>query len=87
MLHPAVPMERIFVPGKKVAERLLLDGIHRDGSRPPVAELQQPSTFVLADEAEACLAFSHVAVSRAEVAVEAAVGHCLPPAGLVNLRL
>ena len=67
-------------------ERLLLDGIHGDRRGTSVAELQQASAFVLADKAEAVLAFSDVAVARTEIAVETPVGHRLPPARLVNLR-
>ena len=72
---------------EKMVERLLLDRIHRHGGWPPVAELQQASAFILADEAEAALAFSDVAMPRTKVTVETAVGHCLPPARLVNLGL
>ena len=68
-----------------MVERLLLDGIHRERGGTAVAKLNQASGFVLADEAEAVLAFSDVAVARAEVAVETAVGHRLPPARLVDL--
>ena len=70
-----------------MVQRLLLDGIHRQRSGSAVAELNQPSAFVLADEAEAALAFADVAVPRAEVAMDAAVGHRLPPARLVDLGL
>ena len=73
--------------GEKVVERLLLDRVHGNGRGPPIAELQQASAFVLADEAEAVLAFSDVAVARAQIAVETPVGHRLPPARLVSLRL
>ncbi len=87
MLQPAVPIERIFVAGKEVVQRLLLDRIHGNRRGASVAELQQPSAFILADEAEAVLAFADVAMARAKIAVETPVGHGLPPAGFVNLRL
>jgi hypothetical protein len=70
-----------------VIERLLLDRIHRQRGRPSVAELNQPSAFVLADKAEAVLTFSDMAMARAKIAVETAIGHGLPPAGFVNFGL
>ena len=73
--------------GKKVVERLLLDGIHGKRGGAAVAELQEPSAFVLADEAEAVLAFSDVAVPRAKIAVETAIGHRSPTSGLRGRRV
>ena len=65
-------------------ERLLFDGIHRHGGGTAVAKLQQASAFVLADEAEAVLAFADVTVTRTEVAMQTAIGHGLPPTGFMN---
>ena len=68
-----------------MVERLLLDRIHGQRRRASVAELDQPSTFILADEAEAVLAFADVAMARAKVAVEAPVGHRSPTSELREL--
>src|ERR1019366_1545027 len=72
---------------EEVVEGLLLDRAHRDRGRPPVPQLQQSSALILADEAEARLSFPDVAMPRAEIAVETAVRHGLPPARLLDLGL
>jgi hypothetical protein len=46
-------------------EWLLFDRVHGDRRWPAVAKLDQPPTFILADEAEAVLAFSDMAMARA----------------------
>ena len=63
---------------------LFLDRIHGNRSRTPITELRQSSGFVLTNEAEAVLALTDVAMPGAEVAVEAPIGHGLPPLGIVN---
>ena len=75
-------MERILRSGKEMIERLLLDGIDGDGGGAAVAELHEASGVILADEAEAVLAFADVTVTRTEVAVQTAVGHGSPTSGL-----
>jgi hypothetical protein len=67
--------------GEEVVEGLLLDRVHGDGGGASVTELNQAAVFVLADIAEAGLAFADVAVTRAEITVQAPVGHGFPPAG------
>ena len=71
-------------PRKEMVERLLLDGIHGQSSGPTIAELNQSSAFVLADEAKSRLALSYVTVPRTEIAMQAPVRHGLPPAAIVG---
>jgi hypothetical protein len=49
--------------------------------------LQEASAVVLADEAETVLAFSDVAMPRAEKAVETTISGGLVPASFVDVRL
>ena len=84
MLQPAVPIERICRSGKEVVEWLFLDGIDSYGSGPAIAKLHEPVLLILADETETVLTIADVAVSRAEVAVQTAIGHGLPPTGFVD---
>ena len=71
-LQPAVPNDRICVPGQKVVERLLLDGIDGEAGGAAVAERDQLAALVLADEAEAGLAVGEPAIARTERAEELA---------------
>lgn len=70
--------------GKKMAEGLLFDGIDLECGGGGVAEAEEFAALIDADEAEAGLAGADVAVARAEVAVEAAVGIGSPPEGFVE---
>ncbi len=70
-----------------MVQRFLLDWVHGQSGGASVAKLDEPPAFILADVAEAVLAFSDVTMPRAQVAVETAIGHRLPPARLVDFRL
>src|SRR5689334_24947171 len=70
-----------------MVERLFRSRIHLQRGGTAVAELEQAAAFILADEAEARLPVTDMAVTRTQVAVEPAVGHGLPPAGFVLLFL
>jgi hypothetical protein len=71
--------------GKEMAEGLLLDGIHLESSGGTIAEAEEFAALIDADETKAGLAGADVAMARAEVTVEAAVGVGSPPEGLVEL--
>lgn len=64
-------------------ERLFFDGIDLDGSGRGVTEAVEFAAAIDADEAEAGLPFSDVAVARAEVAMKSAVRVGVPPASFV----
>ena len=70
-----------------MVERLLLDRIHGQRRGASIAKLHQSPAFILADEAEAALPFPDVAMTRTQIAVQAAIGHRLPPAGFMDLGL
>jgi hypothetical protein len=57
----------------KVEERLLLDGIDGQGRGTPVCLLNQLSRDVFTYEAEAVLAHSDVAMTRTQIAMNAAI--------------
>ena len=65
-------------------ERLLLDRIDRNRCRTSVCELNQAPAEIFSNEAEAVLAISDVAVAGAEVTVQTAIGHLLPPTGVMK---
>src|SRR5271157_753895 len=75
-----------FCAGKKMAERLFLDGIDLKSGGGSVAEAEEFAILVDADEAETRLAGADVAVARTEVAVDAVVGFGDPPEGFVKGR-
>jgi len=58
-------------PGSReeMVQGLLLDRVHGNRGGPPIAELQETSAFVLADEAETGLTFGEVAMAWAEIAM------------------
>jgi hypothetical protein len=67
-----------------MVERLFLDGIDLQRGRRSVSETEELPSLIYADEAEAGLPFTDVAVARAEVAVYAAFGDGFPPAAFVQ---
>jgi len=67
-----------------MAEGLFLDGINLESGGGGVAEAEEFAALIDANEAEARLAGADVAVARAEVAVEAAIGVGSPPEGFVE---
>ena len=84
MLQPAVPMRKNLRAGQEMIQRLFFDGIDLQRGGGTVSQAVEAATLVHADEAEAALAFADVAVARAKVAMDAAVGFGFPPAGLVE---
>jgi len=69
---------------QEVVERLLLNGINLESGRGGVAEGVQFAVLIDADVAEAGLSVANVAVARAEVTMDAAVGIDFPPSGFVE---
>src|SRR5487761_239195 len=69
---------------KKMVQRLFLDGINLNCSGRSIAEAVKFSALIDADEAEASLSVSDVAMPRAEIAMQLAVGVDVPPAGFVQ---
>jgi hypothetical protein len=67
-----------------MAERLFLDGVHLEGGGGSVAEAEEFAVLIDADEAEARLAGTDVAVARTEITVDAIVGFGSPPEGFVE---
>jgi len=67
-----------------VIERLFLHRIQLQSCGAPIAQLQQPSGLVFADEAETRLPLADVAMPRTQIAVQASVGHSFPPAREVS---
>src|SRR5260370_22313293 len=59
---------------QEMVQRLLLDGINLNGGGRGVAEAVEFSALIDTDEAEARLAFSNVAVPRAEIAMHLPAG-------------
>ena len=86
MLQPAVPMEKTRVPGKKMIQRFLLDGIDLQRGRMSVAQAVKLAALIRADEAEAGLPFADMAMPRTKIAMHLAVGFSLPPASFVEPR-
>ena len=72
-----------FRAGKEMAEGLFFDGINLQSGGRGIAEAEEFSALIDADETETGLAGADVAVARTEVAVEAAVGIGSPPEGFV----
>ena len=73
---------------QEMVQRLLLDGINLNGGGRGVSQAVEFSALIDADEAEAGLTLSNVAVPRAEIAMDFAGGCGLPPTAFVErLRL
>src|SRR5712691_6317972 len=69
---------------QEMIQRLLLDGVNLNGGGRSVSQAVEFSALIDTDEAEACLAFSNVAVPRAEIAMHLS-GRCrLPPTAFVE---
>src|ERR1700683_5800008 len=68
-----------------MVERLLLDRINLQRSRRAIPQALQPPALIDANETKSSLPFPNVAMPRTEIAMRAAIGRCLPPAGLVQL--
>ena len=86
MLQPAVPIEKIRVPGQKMVQRFFLDGINLHRGRMRVAQAVEFAALVRANEAEPRLPFPDVAMPRAKITVRLAAGFGFPPAGFMQLR-
>jgi len=67
-------------------QRLLFDGIDLNGCGTAVSQLEQAAFFYLANETETGLAFADVTVPRAEITMDLAIVHRVPPASFVWLR-
>ena len=65
MLQPAVPMRKNPRAGQKMIQRLFLDGVDLQRGGRAVAEAVKLAALVDANEAEAGLAGTDVAVARA----------------------
>lgn len=70
--------------GKEMTEGLFLDGIDLESGGGGVAEAEEFAALIDADETEARLAGTDVAMARTEVAVETAIGIGRPPEGFVE---
>jgi hypothetical protein len=83
MLQPAVPSEKIRVPGRKWLRVFSLwgrSGAPRAERNPGYTAFPRDST----DIAEPCLAFANVTMPRAEIAVDAPVSIGFPPSRFVK---
>ena len=65
-------------------ERFFFDGIDLQSGGRRIAKAVQLAAFIYADETKTGLTFTDVAVSRAEVAVDAILRDGLPPTGFVQ---
>ena len=65
----------------EVVEGLLLDGIDAEARGAAVGGEDQDVALALADEAGTALAVLELAIPGAQVALQAAVGQSVPPAG------
>ena len=72
--------------GKKMIERLFFDRVDLNRGGRCVAETVKLAALIDADEAEAGLTVSDMAMARAKVAMHLAVGIDVPPAGFVERR-
>ncbi|MNE03700.1 hypothetical protein D3C80_962110 [compost metagenome] len=66
--------------GEEVVERLLLDGVDAEAGRAAVGGQHHLLAFAHAHEAGATLPVAQLAVTRAEVALDSAIGQAVPPA-------
>ena len=73
-----------FRARKKMVERFFFDGINLNRGRRCVTEAVKFSALIDADEAEARLPVSDMAVARAEIAMHFAAGVDVPPTGFVK---
>lgn len=73
-----------FCAGEKMIERLFLDGINLNRSGRRVAEAVKLSALINANETEAGLSVSDMAVARAEITMHFAARVDVPPAGFVK---
>jgi hypothetical protein len=69
--------------GVEMVERLFFDGVDAEAGGAAVGGELHGAIDHLADKAGAALAFVQLAVARAEVALDAAIGQSVPPAGRV----
>src|SRR5215471_14480966 len=70
--------------GKKMIQRLLLNGINLQSRGGTVSEIIKLSVLIGADETESRLPWMNVAVTRTKIAVNAAVCFRLPPERFVK---
>jgi len=73
-----------FRAGEKMIERFFFDGINLNRGRRRVAEAVKFSALINADETEAGLSVSDMAMARAEIAMHFAHGVEVPPTGFVE---
>jgi hypothetical protein len=78
-LQPAVPNERIEVPGIEMVERLLLHRVDAESRRAAVGGEYHAAAFHLAHEAQPALALVQLAIAGAQIALHAAVRQRVPP--------
>ena len=83
MLHPAVPIENIFVPGHEMIERLLLNGINLQRSRMRIPQAVKLPALIRAYVAEPSLPLANMAMPRTKIAVHFAASLSLPPASFM----
>src|SRR6267143_1529666 len=69
---------------QKVVQRFFFDGIDLQGSGGAVSQAVKFAALIDADKTEASLAGIDVAVARAEIAVDAAIGFRFPPTSFVQ---
>jgi hypothetical protein len=70
--------------GQEMIQGLLLDRINLQSSRRTITKAEEFSVLIDADEAETGLAVADVAVSRAEIAMDAVICFGFPPEGFVE---
>ena len=64
-----------------MVQRLFLDRVDTEAGGTAVGGQHHPAVDILADKTGAALAGMQLAVTRAEVALQAAIGQRVPPAG------
>jgi hypothetical protein len=69
---------------EKVIQRLFLDGIDLQRGGRAITQAVKLAAFIDANKAEACLTGINVAVARAQITMNAAVGFRLPPTRFVQ---
>src|SRR5262249_17748628 len=74
-------------PGQEVVQRLLLDGVDAEATGAAVGGQHDLIVLAGADEAEAALPLVQLAVTRAQVALDAAVVGAVPVASGDSVRI